>query len=704
MEPTLDEIFSDIINECDNPHSIEEIFIKLPHYTKKQIKQSFNLLIDQGLLRKDRLRMYANLSYFGIIEANFLSTDKGYGFARPKMPLQSGRDIFIPENFKKDAWHGDEVLIKLVKSRFKKDSKGERQEGQVLKTVARSKDPVMGTLLFTDGFYYVSPDVKKYPPISIDENFLNNAIKGEKVAVKVKYYGNFEYMPQGEISKILGTSGSREASINSILYSHNIEREFPPPALLQSDDISQEITSDMFGDRLDLTDKLIFTIDGDYSKDFDDAVSLEKLENGNLQLGVHIADVSHYVTENSPLDLEALNRGTSVYFSNEVIPMLPFSLSNGICSLNPNVNRFSVSVFMEFDENAEVVSKSFHNSVISSKYRLTYNNVNDILNGDTDLCETYAQIVDNLVLMNSLSLKLEKKRLGRGALDLEIAECYIKCDENGSPIDVVMRERGASEKLIEQFMVLTNETVAEYMHKNEIPSVYRVHEPPNQEKLKIFADISRLFGFKITNDELTNPLALQRVLNDSLNTPQHKVIATMLLRSLSRARYDEKCVGHNGLASEFYLHFTSPIRRYPDLIVHRMLKKVIEKRGTTTNDKEFVESSSKQCTTREKHADDASRDIEKLYLAEYMSQFIGDEFDVNVSGVQNFGIFVELENTIEGLVRIDSLSDDNYIYDEELVRLTGKNSGKIYTIGTALRVELINASAINGQIDFKIIY
>ena len=703
MEPILEDIFSDILKQCDTPISIKEVFEKLPQYTKKEIKNSFNSLIAKGLLHKDKSSKYANLSFFGVIEAVFLATDKGYGFAQPKTPLKSGRDVFIPEKFKSDAWHGDEVLVKLVQARYKRDSKGDRQEGQIIKTIARSKSHILGTLLFSDNFYYVSTDIKKFPPISIDESCLNGAKEGDKVAVKVRYYGNFEYMPQGEIQKVLGISSTREASVNSVLYSHGINREFPPMAIVQSEGIGQEITPDMFGDRLDLTDKLIVTIDGDYSKDFDDAISFEKLPNGNSLLGVHIADVSHYVTEDSPLDLEAFERATSVYFANEVIPMLPFSLSNGICSLNPDVNRFSMSVFMELNKNGDVVNKSFHNSVIKSKYRLTYTKVNKILDGDLELCSDYAQIVDNLVEMNSMSLKLEQKRNGKGSLDLDIPECYVICDENGAPVDVKMRSRGASEKLIEQFMVLTNETVAEYMHKNEVPSVYRVHEPPNEEKLKIFADISRLFGFKISNDDLSDPLALQKVLNESKDTPQHKVVATMLLRSLSRARYSEKCIGHNGLASEFYLHFTSPIRRYPDLVVHRMLKKAIEETGTTINDKNFVESAAKQSTDREKHADDASRDVEKLYMAEYMSQFIGDEFDASVSGVQNFGIFVELPNTIEGLVRIDSIPDDQYVYDEELVRLTGKNSGKVYTIGTSMRVKLINASAINGQIDFVII-
>lgn len=700
MSQILENIHSEILKLCDKPRSLNEVISQLPQYTKKQIKHAFNQLVDRGQLKKDRGVKYANLSYFGVIEATFCATDKGYGFAEPLEPLPSGRDVFIPEKFTKSAWHGDTVLVKLIKSRYKRDRKGERQEGEILRIIKHSTDPILGTMLKHQDFLYVNPDNKKYPPISIDEALLLGAKLGDKVACKVRFYGNLEYMPQGEILQVLGENGSRDASVNAVLYSHGIKRDFPILAQKQAESIAQEITQDMFGDRLDLTDKLIFTIDGNYSKDFDDAVSLEKLDNGNLLLGVHIADVSHYVTEDSPLDLESFERGTSVYFANEVVPMLPFSLSNGICSLNPNVNRFAMTVLMEMDSNAEVVHASFHNSVINSKYRLTYDNVNDILDSNNELCNTYAQIVDNLVDMNKLALKLEQKRNLKGALDLDIPECYIKCDDSGAPIDVLLRQRGQSEKLIEQFMVLTNETVAEYMHEKEIPSVYRVHEPPNNEKLEIFAKIARVFGFNISNDELSDPLALQRVLNQSKNSLQHKVIATMLLRSLSRARYSEKCIGHNGLASEFYLHFTSPIRRYPDLAVHRMLKKVIANEPCTKIDSDFVESASTQSTTREKHADNASRDIEKLYLAEYMSQFIGDEFEARVSGVQNFGIFVELPNTIEGLIRIEELSNDQYIYDEQMVSLTGKHTGKIYTIGTEVSVKLVNSSPLNGQIDF----
>lgn len=697
----MEKIYEDIIEVCKKPQKIEDIYAKLPQYTKKQLKPAFNELINLSKLLPARNKAFASLEFFSLVEAKFCATDKGYGFGEPVEALKSGRDIFIPGKFTKNAWHGDTVLVKLLTTRFKKDKRGDRQEGQIAKIITRAGSSINGVLEFSDGTYYLRPDIKKFPFIIIED--IGCATLGDKIAVNVSYYGNAEYMPQGQIIKIFGISGSRDASVNAILHTHNINRQFPQEVMTQTESIPQTITKDMFGNRLDLTDLITFTIDGEYSKDFDDAVSLEYLDNGNYKLGVHIADVSHYVAPKTALDDEAIERGTSVYFANQVIPMLPFELSTGICSLNPHENRFAMTAFMELDKNGNVLNSTFHKTVINSKHRLTYNKVNDILAGDASLREEYAQVVDILVDMNTIAEKMENRRLSKGSLDLEIPECYIITDEDGKPVDVKLRTRGKSEKLIEQFMVLANETVAEYMSKNEIPSVYRVHEPPNQDKLKVFADVSRLFGFKVSNDDLENPVALQSVLNQSKDTPHHKIVATMLLRSLSRARYDEQCIGHNGLASEYYLHFTSPIRRYPDLVVHRMLSKKIENEQFKKDDTDFVEFSSKKSTEREKHADDASRDIEKIYFAEYMSQFIGDEFTASVSGVQNFGIFVELPNTIEGLIRIDALKDDHYVYEEDHIRLVGKNSGKIYTIGTELRVKLINASPVNGQIDFSIV-
>ncbi len=706
MDYNIDMLCEEILKKCNEPKSLKEILVKFEEFNKKDVKRAFNLLVEQSKLmpaKSKKVKKYANFTYFGLCEGKFQSSDKGYGFVTPAIALESGRDIFIPEKFTKTAWNNDIVLVKLIKSRFKKDKKGKRQEGEVVKVIKRSAEEILGRVFVKNGNYFLEPTKKRYPVISIDDENLKNATENDMVSLKVRYFGNHEFMPQGEVKQVFGKAETKESSIKSILYSNGISEKFPPMVDLQVKGVSMEITNDVFEGRLDLTDKMIFTIDGDYSKDFDDAVSLEELPNGNVVLGVHIADVSHYVTEGSPLDLEAYERGTSVYFANKVVPMLPFELSNGICSLNPDENRFAFSVFMEIDSKAHVVKSKFHKSVIKSKYRMTYNNVNKILDEDAEMCEKYSEIKDIIVKMNALADKLGYKRQMAGYLDLNIPECYIITDENDVPTDVKLRGRGKSEKLIEQFMVLTNEVVAKFMDDNEIPSVYRVHESPNMDKLKVFASTAKLFGFKIQTAELSDPLALQRVLNESEDTPHHKMLATMLLRSLSRAKYLDENIGHSGLALDHYLHFTSPIRRYPDLIVHRMLARKLEHKKFYSEDIEFVEEAAAQSTTRENAADNASRDIEKLYLAEYMSKFIGEEFDVYVSGVQNYGIFVELENTIEGLIRTESMNDDDYDYDEEKIRLVGRTTKKIYTIGTKLRAKLINASQLNGQIDFVVV-
>ena len=464
--------------------------------------------------------------------------------------------------------------------------------------------------------------------------------------------------------------------------------------------IPQEVDMGTAGKRLDLRDKLIFTIDGDDAKDFDDAVSLEKLENGHYLLGVHIADVSHYVTPDSPLDAEAFRRGTSVYFPGHVVPMLPFALSNGICSLNPKVDRLAFSALMEVDKDGRRYGAKFAKSVICSKARMTYNKVNKILAGDKGLREEYAFLVETAETMNNLAHALYKRRIERGALELDIPEAEIRVDENGKPVEIRFRERGESEKLIEEFMLQANEAVAEYMCKRELPTVYRVHENPDPDKLRVFASFARPFGYRIDPSKPEDTAQFQTVLRGAKNDPKQRVLPTLLLRSLARARYADECIGHYGLKAKFYLHFTSPIRRYPDLVAHRMLQKALLGEEFTAADETMCEEAADQSTNREQAADNCERDIDKLYIASYMQQFIGEEFDAEVSGVQSFGVFVALENGCEGLIRAELMTGDFYQYDEEHMAMVGRRTGKRFTIGTPLRVKLLAASEVTGQIDF----
>lgn len=704
---------NDIIDFCEKPKSLSQISVKFKDFNKKDLKKTVNKLINEQEIiicppKKDDKsqkpeKKFANRTWHGLVSGKIQTTSKGYSFVTPTVALASGRDIFIPEKLSSNAWNNDEVLVKLRRSRYRRDKRGERQEGEVIRVLERKTEIVSGSLVKMRDFVYLQSKNKSLPPILVKncDNF--DELQNKLIGVKISFYGNKNSHPEGKIVSIFGEIDTKQASINMILENENIKEEFPPMVLVQTKGVSQEITPENFSDRLDLTEKMIFTIDGDYSKDFDDAVSLEKNEQGHYVLGVHIADVSYYVTEGSPLDNEAFARGTSVYFANKVIPMLPFELSNGICSLNPHENRFAFSVFMEFNSNFDVMNSTFHKSVICSKHRLTYNNVNKVLDNDSEMCEKYAEIKDLLVDMNNIALKLEQKRLDKGYIELEIPESYILTDENDVAIDVKLRTRGQSEKLIEQFMVLTNENVAKFMEKENIPSVYRVHEPPNADKLKTFASIARNFGFKISDDETSDKTALNRVLTQSLETPYANALSIMILRSLSRAKYQDENIGHDGLALENYLHFTSPIRRYPDLVVHRMLDKKLRNEKFILADRDFVTDASIQSTDRENHADIASRDIEKLYKAEFLSQFIGEEFDVTVSGVQNFGIFVALDNSVEGLIRKESFADDEYIYNEDEIKYIGTRTKKVYTIGTKFRARLISASCVNGQIDFEFV-
>ncbi len=419
-----------------------------------------------------------------------------------------------------------------------------------------------------------------------------------------------------------------------------------------------------------------------------------------MQLGVHIADVSHYVTPDSPLDAEAYRRGTSVYYPGHVVPMLPFALSDGLCSLVPGEDRLAFSAFLEIGPDGRCHKAEFAKSVICSKARMTYNNVNKILDGDAELCQKYDFLVDTARKMADLADLLRRRRMERGALDLDIPEAEIAVDEQGEPVDVFYRPRGRAEKMIEEFMLQANEAVAQFMDTHNHPAVYRVHENPDPEKLRVFAQFARPFGHRIDPSKPQDTRQLQAVLDQAAGDPRQRALPTLLLRSLARARYSEENLGHYGLQAKYYLHFTSPIRRYPDLATHRMLTRALDGAAFTRADYTFVENAASQSTTRELAADTAEREIDKLYIAAYMEQFLGQEFDGEVSGVQAFGLFVALPNGAEGLIRVEALPG-YYEYDDQKMVLFNR-SGVRYTIGTPVRVRLIGASRASGQIDFAL--
>ncbi len=680
------------------PMRIDEIRRALPETGKNELKDALDSLIADGKVMKNKKNRFAVSAHYGCVAGTYLATERAFGFVTPDVAEGEPKpdDLFIPPNAGGGAWHGDRVLVKLTE---RKNGRG-RREATVIRVLRRAGNELTGALVQRGNAYFVQPTSKKYPEIMVDRHSLGDARVGDRVAVSVSHYGDEKFMPQGVIQADLGEDGTMEASIAAILHENAVFDFFPDEVLRQADAIPQEVDPAALHGRLDLRDKLIFTIDGDDAKDFDDAVSLDRLDNGHYLLGVHIADVSHYVTPGSPLDQEAYRRGTSVYYPGHVVPMLPFALSHGICSLNPDVDRLTFSALMEVDKDGRRYGAKFAKSVIRSKARMTYNKVNKILAGDEALRGEYAFLVETAQEMNELAHALYKRRIERGALELDIPEAQITVDENGQPVAIQYRDRGESEKLIEEFMLQANEAVAEYMCKRGFPTVYRVHENPDPEKLRVFAQFARPFGYRIDPSRPEDTFQFQTVLRGAKNDPRQRILPTLLLRSLARARYADECIGHYGLKAKFYLHFTSPIRRYPDLVAHRMLQKALTGEAFTAADENWCEDAAAQSTTREQAADNCERDIDKLYIAAYMKQFIGEEFDAEVSGVQAFGVFAALENGCEGLIRIELLAGDYYQYDEQHMALVGRHTGKRFTIGTPIRVKLIAASEVTGQIDF----
>lgn len=676
------------------PMRAEELKKYLPAYSKQQIRQALDQLTNEGKILKNKKNRYAHAEHYGCLTGVFQATERGYGFVTPETPDENG-DAFIPPYATGKAWQGDRVLVHLTDS-----PRGHKREGEVMRILSLCTDEVTGTVMQRGKTVFVRPASKKYPDLIIPKNRTLDARSGDRVAVKVMFRGDGRLSAQGAITQIFGRNGTMEASIAAILHENGITVPFPDEVLRQADACGDTVDPAEAARRMDLREKLIFTIDGDDARDFDDAVSLEPMENGHMLLGVHIADVSHYVTPGSPLDDEAYRRGTSVYYPGHVVPMLPVALSNGICSLNPDVDRLAFSAFLEVDKDGRCHKSQFAKTVIRSKARMTYRKMNEIFDGNKERRAEYAFLTETADRMHALSQAMRRRRMERGALDLDLPEAEILTDESGEPVEVSFRARGDAEKMIEEFMLAANEAVAAYMTHRNNPTVYRVHESPDPEKLRVFAQFARPFGYRVDASKPNDTTQLQAVLDGAKDDPRQRALPTLLLRSLARARYDAECLGHYGLQAKEYLHFTSPIRRYPDLVAHRMLFKAISGQQYTKSDWVFCEEAASQSTTREFAADTAERDIDKLYLAAYMEQFIGQDFDGEVSGVTSFGLFVSLKNAVEGLIRVEDLPGDDYEFDDQKMMLIGRRSRVRYTMGTPMRVRLTAASRVTGLIDF----
>ncbi|MGH2269073.1 ribonuclease R [Streptococcus uberis] len=636
------------------------------------------------------------------IQGVFRANKAGFGFLHVN---DDEDDMFIGRNDVGYAIDGDtvEVIVKKTGDRLK----GTAAEAKVVGIVERSLQTVVGKFILDDekpkyAGYIKSKNQKIQQKIYIKkEPVLLDGTEIIKVDIEKYPTRGHDYFV-GNVRDIVGHQGDVGIDVLEVLESMDIVSEFPDDVLAEANAISDSPSSkDLIG-RVDLRQEITFTIDGADAKDLDDAIHIKPLANGNYELGVHIADVSYYVTEGSALDREAVARGTSVYVTDRVVPMLPERLSNGICSLNPNVDRLTQSAIMEIDSNGHVLNHQICQSVIKTTYRMTYSAVNDMIAGDQESLETYAAIAESVEHMVKLHKILEKMRVKRGALNFDTSEARIIVNDKGMPVDIVVRQRGIAERMIESFMLAANECVAEHFAKAKLPFIYRIHEEPKAEKLQKFIDYASVFGIQIqgTANKITQE-ALQNFMAKVEGKPGAEVLNMMLLRSMQQARYSENNHGHYGLAAEYYTHFTSPIRRYPDLLVHRMIRDYTQ----ATEDKrdhfaQVIPELASSSSRLERRAIDAERVVEAMKKAEYMEEYVGDEFDGIVASVVKFGLFVELPNTIEGLIHITSLPE-YYQYNERTMTLQGEKSGKVFKVGQAIRVKLTKADKETGDIDFE---
>ena len=684
--------------------SASEICDKLNLNTAGELKKLLDNLriLEEGYTvyrsNKDKYMLFENSH---LLKGRLSVNKKGFGFV-----VVDGRDedIYIDAKNMNGALNNDLVVVEELKGQ-----NGKKTEGRVVKVLKKENNLIVGEYKIIDGNPHFIPDDKKLRmEIILDNKDLDDLVDGHKIQVSiVKEMGKYKYL--GEVVKIIGHKNDPGVDILSIIYDHGINDVFTDEVMEEVNALPSEVLDSDRKGRKDLTDMTIFTIDGDDTKDIDDAISISK-KGENYILGVHIADVSYYVKEGTALYKEAYSRGTSVYLVDRVVPMLPHKLSNGICSLNPNVDRLAISCIMEITPNGKIVSHDIFESIIRSRIQMTYKKVNKILN-DEETPEGYEPFKDDLKLMWELAKILRKEKLARGYLDFDVDEPKILVDENCKPYDVILRERGKGENMIEDFMIAANETVAEHVFYMGLPFVYRVHEVPDNEKVEEFLNSISMLGYHVVGDRnFVYPKSMKKILDQLRDKEGFEILSTLLLRCMKKAVYKPENLGHYGLASKCYTHFTSPIRRFPDTTVHNLLRKYI---FNEPNDKELnrlieywdenLPALCDHASEKERDSIDCERDVESMKMAEYMESHIGEEYDGTISSIMNFGLFVQLDNMIEGLVHISEIKGDYYTFDETTHTLRGEKKGKMYKLGQKVRVVVTNASKENSTIDFNLV-
>lgn len=696
------KVINDLIHDkFYTPMKAKEIamLLNIPKENRPDLQQILDALVLEGKIGVSKKGKYGRAENTAIV-GKFVSHPKGFGFVEIEGEED---DVFISEKDTNGALHNDKVQIIITQER-----KGDkRKEGRVLRVIERGTQDIVGIYRNSGKYGFVEPDNQRFQKdIFVPGNQSLGAVEGHKVIVRITNYGDDKHKPEGHVIKIIGHINDPGTDIMSIVEGYEIPTEYPEEVMKQLNDIPNEVDSKDMAGRKDIRGWQTVTIDGEDAKDLDDAITIS--QNGDKYiLGVHIADVSHYVTEYSALDKEAKERGTSVYLVDRVIPMLPHKLSNGICSLNEGVDRLALSCIMEIDSKGNVVSHEICETVVNVDRRMSYTAVKQIIvDKDVDVSKQYEEFVPMFFLMDELATILRSKRHARGSIDFDFPESKITLNDKGKPIDVKVYERNSATKIIEDFMLIANETVAEDVFWQELPFVYRTHDNPDNEKIEALGAFINNFGYSIhiSNDDI-HPKEIQKLLDKIEGTPEEAMLSRLTLRSMKRAQYTTECTGHFGLAAKYYTHFTSPIRRYPDLQIHRIIKENL-KGGL--NDKrikhydKILFDVAKQCSVTERRADDAERDVEKLKKTEYMLSHLGEEFDGVVSGVTAWGIYVELPNTIEGMVHITALKGDYYIYYESRHELVGEVTKTTYKLGQRIRVRCVDADTIARTIDFEI--
>lgn len=696
----LEAMIMQFMNEPTyRPMKLKEMAIVLQ--VTKEKKEDLRFILDK-LVREGRINISSKGKY-GLFAATylkgtFIGNAKGFGFVTIQ---EREDDIFIAEKNTLSALNGDIVLVEIIVGKSTK----RRSEGVIRKIIEHNTTQIVGRYEKQKGYGFIIPDIKKvgsdlYIPSGKDKG----AVSGSKVVAKIINYGNETNKPEGEIVEILGHINDPGVDVLSIIRARELPLKFPKEVLEEVENIPSVVYQEQKEGRRDITDVFTVTIDGEDAKDLDDAITIHKTDEG-YYLGVHIADVSEYVKENSSLDQEAYNRGTSVYLLDRVIPMLPHKLSNGICSLNANEERLALSCFMEINQNGEVISHSIEETIIRVDMRTSYTQIANII--DDKEKDEPTTLIEMTKLMQECALLLREKRFKRGSIDFDFPEAKIVLDENGEVSDIVVVERNDAHRMIEEFMLLANETVAEEYFWREVPFLYRNHENPAYEKMQALAIFLGSFGhvLRIKNEEV-HPKQLQQIMSNIIGTGEEAMLMRVILRSMKQARYTPTCIGHFGLAAPYYTHFTSPIRRYPDLQIHRIIKDSIHNDLTKKKIKHYetlLPGVGIYTSQTERRAEEAERDVEKVKKAHYMARFIGEEFEGVISGVTNFGIYIELPNTTEGFVRISALMDDHYTFEEGAYQLVGENFGRIYKLGQIVRIKVDSVDQIYAEVNFSLV-